>query len=283
MTAVSGIGIDQARDYGLSAFAGANVDGQLIYESPVWIHQPGRLKDCTMGAFSYINSRGTASLYRCHIGRYAQVGEQVVLGPPEHPQDWFSNHPFAFTQPGFMPHMDRMPEFARLAPDDDCLSRRYISSVATETVVGHEAYIGVGSFVRRGVTVGPGAVSGANSVVLDDVPPYAIVAGAPARIVGMRYSERTIERLLALQWWHYDLAPYKNDVDFSQLENTLEFFERRKAADELEPLVPRTYAARGGADTYIIEPHDRPLYSLPAHADYPAVGEMPAPNARGAV
>lgn len=282
MAAVTGLNVDALREYGLSAFAGANVDGTLIYERPAVIHQPARLKDCSLGAFSYINSRGSTSAYRCHFGRFAQVGEDTVIGPPEHPQDWFSNHPFAFTQPEFMPHLYRMPEFARLMPDDDHLSRRYIAGVATETLVGHETYIGTKSFVRRGVKIGHGAVLAAGSVVLEDVPPYAIVAGTPARIMRLRYDKAIVERLLALQWWHYDLAPYKNDVDFSRMEETLAFFERRKSQGQLEPLEPKAYSASCREDVYTVEHRKEPLYDVSTHADYPAVDATRPPPAQAA-
>lgn len=276
MTTNRGISLDRLADYGLSAFAGANIDGSVVYEQPAFIHQPSRLKDCTIGAFSYINSRGTTSLYRVHIGRYAQIGEQVILGPPEHPQDWFSNHPFAFTQPAHMPHMYRMPEFARLAPDDDRLSRRYIAGVPTETVVGHEAYVGVGSYVRRGVTIGHGAVIGAGSAVLDDVPPFAIAVGAPARVVRLRFPEAIVERMLALAWWHYDLAPCKHDVDFSQLEATLAFFEQRKAEGRLAPLAPASYRVTREGASFAVTDRPAPLYALADHADYPALDDTHA-------
>ena len=45
---------------------------------------------------------------------------------------------------------------------------------------------------------------GANAVVTRDVPPYAVVAGNPARIVRMRYGPRDVERLLRLRWWDWD-------------------------------------------------------------------------------
>jgi acetyltransferase-like isoleucine patch superfamily enzyme len=45
------------------------------------------------------------------------------------------------------------------------------------------AWIGFRSFILKGVTVGEGAVVGANSVVTRDVPPHTVVAGSPARVV----------------------------------------------------------------------------------------------------
>lgn len=53
-------------------------------------------------------------------------------------------------------------------------------------VIEDDSDLGVGSIVLPGVTVGRGAVVGAGSVVTRDVPPYAVVAGAPARVLRYR-------------------------------------------------------------------------------------------------
>lgn len=49
--------------------------------------------------------------------------------------------------------------------------------------IGDDAWINYGASILPGVTIGEGAIIGAASVVTKDVPPYAIVAGNPARIV----------------------------------------------------------------------------------------------------
>ena len=54
-----------------------------------------------------------------------------------------------------------------------------------------------------GVTVGDGAIVGAGAIVTKDVPPYAIVVGAPAKVVKYRFSAQIIEQLLELKWWDY--------------------------------------------------------------------------------
>jgi acetyltransferase-like isoleucine patch superfamily enzyme len=45
------------------------------------------------------------------------------------------------------------------------------------------AWIGSGVFILKGVTIGSGAIVGANSVVTHDIPPYCVAAGSPARVV----------------------------------------------------------------------------------------------------
>lgn len=51
------------------------------------------------------------------------------------------------------------------------------------TTIGDNVQIGMRAMIMPGVTIGDGAVIGANSVVTKDIPPYAIVAGQPAKII----------------------------------------------------------------------------------------------------
>lgn len=236
------------------------IRGELRYENASWIFGHC-LKNCSVGAFTFFNAAGQTSAYRAQFGRYSQIGESSVIGPPEHPYDWFSNHPFAFTRPSLLPSMYVMPEFARLAPEaSDAPS--FADETPNDTIVGHEAYVGVGCFVKRGVRIGNGALVGARSVVTRDVPNYAIAYGNPARVVRLRFAEPIVERLLALRWWHYDLAPWKKRVDFSKVEATLAFFEERKALGELQVLCPDSYVLTPTAGGLSLRQLDRPLYSL---------------------
>ena len=49
--------------------------------------------------------------------------------------------------------------------------------------IGDNAWIGARSIILKGVTVGEHAVIGAGSVVTRDVPPYALAAGSPAKVI----------------------------------------------------------------------------------------------------
>ena len=75
-----------------------------------------------------------------------------------------------------------------------------------DTVVGNDVWLGYSALVMPGVRIGDGAVVAAASVVTRDVPPYAIVAGNPARIVRMRFEEEDVARLLRAAWWDWPIA-----------------------------------------------------------------------------
>jgi acetyltransferase-like isoleucine patch superfamily enzyme len=66
-------------------------------------------------------------------------------------------------------------------PDSIPAARRLTKTGAV--VIGSNCWIGDNCVVLGGVTIGAGSIVAANSVVLSDVPPMAVVAGAPARVV----------------------------------------------------------------------------------------------------
>lgn len=259
--------VDALREKGLLVSEPVQIRSELCFERPAWIFGH-RLKNCTVGAFTFFNAAGSTSAYRVSFGRYSQIGESSILGPPEHPYDWFSNHPFAFTRPSHLPSMYVMPDFVRLAPEESD-GRSFAEETPNDTIVGHEAYIGASCFVKRGVTIGDGAVVGARSLVTRDIPPFAVAVGTPAKVVRLRFSESIVERFLALEWWRYDLAPWKHKVDFSRVEATLAFFEERKGAGELKPLQPDSWRLRDTREGLLAEKLEQPVFFTSSSQDSP--------------
>jgi len=49
--------------------------------------------------------------------------------------------------------------------------------------IGRYAWIGHNAHIMKGVTIGEGAIIGVNSVVVNDIPPYCVAMGNPARVV----------------------------------------------------------------------------------------------------
>lgn len=94
--------------------------------------------------------------------------------------------------------------------------------------VGHDVWIGTHAVILTGARIGHGAVIGANAVVSGEVPPYAIVAGSPAKIIRYRFEEPVIARLLALEWWNWPIEKIKANKAFFENKLTLESFSNIK-------------------------------------------------------
>jgi hypothetical protein len=70
-------------------------------------------------------------------------------------------------------------------------------------IIGNDVWIGRNAMILSGVTVGNGAVVGAEAVVTRDVRPYAVVAGNPAREVRRRFTDEQVDALQELRWWDW--------------------------------------------------------------------------------
>ncbi len=55
-----------------------------------------------------------------------------------------------------------------------------------KVIIGNDIWIGRRAIIMPGVTVGDHAIIGANAIVTKDVPPYAVVAGVPAKVIKYR-------------------------------------------------------------------------------------------------
>ncbi len=80
--------------------------------------------------------------------------------------------------------------------------------------IGNDVWVGARAIILPQVTIGDGAIIGAGSVVTHDVPPYAIVAGVPAKIIRYRYDSQKIQKLLAIAWWNWNEEKIKANMDY---------------------------------------------------------------------
>lgn len=127
-------------------------------------------------------------ILNCSLGGFCSISDQVYIGGSAHPMHFVS------TSPVFLSHKDSVKTK---------FSRHEFSSMP-RTTIGNDVWIGHGAKVRAGVTVGHGAVVGMGAIVTRDVRPYAIVAGNPAREIGRRFDDETIDALLKSEWWNFE-------------------------------------------------------------------------------
>lgn len=85
-----------------------------------------------------------------------------------------------------------------------------------DIVVGNDVWIGYEAVILAGVTIGDGAIIGTRALVTKDVAPYTIVGGVPAKPIRKRFSEQTIDALLAMKWWDWPKELIAENIDAIQ-------------------------------------------------------------------
>lgn len=137
---------------------------------------------------------------RLVIGRYCAIAANTrfIMNGANHDMRGFSTFPFPIFGGAW-----------RDAFDPAALAAGHRG----DTVVGNDVWFGMEALVMPGVSIGHGAIVAARAVVGSDVPPYAVVAGNPARIVRMRYDEETVRRLLAVAWWDWPVDKVTRNID----------------------------------------------------------------------
>jgi acetyltransferase-like isoleucine patch superfamily enzyme len=203
---------------------------QLNLNADVHLYRGFRL-----GAYSFIRSGTLRNL--ASVGRYTSIGPRVLIGEAEHPVHWLSTTPAQY----------RVENFAFYPPEADAVHRvierdetNIGPALRGRVTIGNDVWIGANVIIRRGITIGDGAVVGAGAFVNRDVPPYAIVAGVPARQIRTRFDEALIERLLAVKWWEFHINDLAG-VDFTDVEAALDEIERREAEGSISR-VPVEYS-----------------------------------------
>lgn len=89
-------------------------------------------------------------------------------------------------------HMSVPGKHHKMITDADKNELDSLHEYDKDVVVGEDVWLGANSTLLSGVNIGRGAIVGAGTVVRTDVPPYAIVAGNPAKVVGFRFTPSII-------------------------------------------------------------------------------------------
>lgn len=138
-----------------------------------------------MGDYSYIGYN--TNIYHAEIGKFCSISKDVCIGLPSHPSRFIS------TSPIFVNKVN--------GTGYSWSKENIFYSVPKKVIINNDVWIGMKSTIMGGVTIGNGAIIAAHSVVTKDIPPYAVVAGVPAKIIKYRFPEEIISELLKSEWW----------------------------------------------------------------------------------
>lgn len=159
------------------------------------------LSRVSLGRYSYIGS--DCFMVNAKIGAFCSIADNVVIGGATHPMQYVS------TSPVF--HKGKNILKKNFATHD--------SIKTPQTQIENDVWIGMGSFVKAGITIHDGAVIGMGSVVTHDVPAYEVWAGNPARMIRKRFDTDVADRLEKTKWWDLEdskiekLADVMNDPE----------------------------------------------------------------------
>lgn len=161
-------------------------------------HVSKKYRDC-IGKYTYgfpsIIDWGDGA--KIKIGNFCSIagGVKILLGG-NHRLDWATTYPFPAS-----------PDFKKVSGK----IKNYSTSNG-DINIGNDVQIGQDAIILSGIKIGDGAVIGAGSVVAKDVPPYSIVAGNPAKEIRKRFDQKTVKKLLKLQWWNWEINKIKQNI-----------------------------------------------------------------------
>lgn len=166
-----------------------NIGKNSIFEGANKIYPNAKFSG-SMGYGSYVGHNAEIAAI---IGRFTSIAPYVRTNYGTHPY----TSPYATTCPMFFStHKQNGHSFA---------NKMMFDEFKPKPQIGNDCWVGENVFICGGVKIGDGAVVLAGAVITEDIPPYALVGGVPAKIIKYRFDESTIKFLLDFQWWNKDI------------------------------------------------------------------------------
>jgi len=171
--------------------------------------------------------------YKVNVGKYCSIGREV----------------------NFFLHADHRPDWVTtssmlLGPVDPNIHNQLLDlghpTCKGDINIGNDVWIGANATILSGITIHDGAVIASGAVVNKDVPPYAVVAGNPGRIVKFRFEHPQIKELLDIKWWDWSQEKIQNNVSL-MWNNNIDAFIKNAKNDTNEVLIIDAFITNDGA------------------------------------
>lgn len=189
----------------------AIIDSSSKVSKKAKIYRAAKLSGSSVGDYSYVSPG--SELTNAKVGKFCSIGRDCKLGLPKHK----------------MHNISTSPVFTR---KNNAAKAKWASKDFEEETpvltIGNDVWIGSNAIAMSGLKIADGAIIGAGAVVTKDVPPYAIVAGVPARIIKHRFPEDIISLLEESKWW---------DAPEAFLKKHIEAFQHSADKAEIEGLI----------------------------------------------
>jgi acetyltransferase-like isoleucine patch superfamily enzyme len=144
------------------------------------------------------------------IGKYCSIAKDVsVFLGGNHNSGWISTFPFGHTG---------VSTFG---------NTKYLGHPSSngDVIIGNDVWIGHGTTIMSGVSIGDGAIIAANSHLVKNVLPYEIWGGNPARFIKHRFNPETTNQLFELRWWDYPVSTINEIKDLLNSEASFDSIE----------------------------------------------------------
>ncbi|PKV63223.1 CatB-related O-acetyltransferase [Pontibacter ramchanderi] len=150
----------------------------------------------SIGKLSVINGPNTdiySKINSVQIGRFCSIARNVSIQEYHHKMDRISTY--------FM-----SKNIFNNSIESDIVSKGDI-------IIGNDVWIGTHCVILSGAHISNGVIVAANSVVSGYIPPYAIVAGSPAKVIKYRFDTAIIQKINDLAWWDWDVEKIQQNEE----------------------------------------------------------------------
>lgn len=186
-----------------------------------------------IGAYTHLCAG--ANLWNTIIGRYCRIDANVCVGFRLSEPKFFSNHYFNYSEEG---GQNNNPSYKKLK------NNRFFWDKQGFVFIGNDVRIHQNALITQGVKIGDGVIVYPYSVVTTDIPPYAIVAGNPATIIGYRFDRETIKNLLNSKWYNKDITILDKSKTLTDISYLIDKINNIKTYNDFKCSLVNSYTGK---------------------------------------